>query len=96
VTWSRSSFIPAAGQTARVSFTLGRPATVTVSIYQNNTLVRGIWKDRSVAAGTYRWTWNGRTSSGALLRPGTYRVMVTAVSWIGSSTQTRYVRVKAP
>ncbi len=96
VTWSRSSFVPKAGQTARVSFVLGRSATVTVSIYQGATLVRGIWKDRALVAGSYGWTWNGRTSSGVLVKPGTYRAVVTAVSWIGSSTFARTVVVKAP
>ncbi len=96
LTWSRSSFIAAAGQKARVSFVLGRPATVTVSIYRGDTMVRGVWKDRPLAGGSYAWTWNGRTTSGALMKAGTYRVVVTAVSWIGSSTMTRTIVVKAP
>ena len=90
------SFIPAAGQTARLSFVLGRSASVTISIYRGDTVVRGIWKDRPLAAGSYSWTWNGRTTSGALMKPGTYRAVVTAVSWIGSSTMTRTIVVKAP
>ena len=43
-----------------------------------------------------RWTWNGRTATGALLKPGTYRAVITATSWIGSSTMTRTIVVKAP
>jgi hypothetical protein len=96
VTWSRSSFIPKARQTARVSFVLARPATVTVSIYSGTKLVRGIWKGRAMAAGTYGWTWNGRTSGGVLLAPGTYKAVVTAVSWIGSSTLTRPIVIRVP
>ena len=96
LTLSRSSFIPAAGQKARLSFVLGRPASVTVSIYRGDTMVRGIWKDRPLAAGSYAWTWNGRTTSGALMKAGTYRAVITAVSWIGSSTMTRTIVVKAP
>ena len=96
VTWSRSSFIPSALQKARLSFVLGRPATVTVSIYGGDTLVRGIWKGRPLAAGSYGWTWDGRTSSGVLMKPGTYRAVVTAVSWIGSSTFTRTIVVRVP
>ncbi len=80
VTWSRSSFVPAAAQTARVSFVLARAAVVTMSIYQGDTLVRGIWRNGSFAAGTYGWTWNGRTTAGKLAKPGTYRVVVTATS----------------
>ena len=96
VTWSRPSFIPQAGQTARVAFTLGRQASVTISIYAGSTIVRGIWKNRVLAAGSYGWTWNGRTTAGVLLKPGTYRAVVTAISWIGSSTFTRTVVIKAP
>jgi Predicted glycosyl hydrolase len=96
VTWSRSSFIPKAGQTARVSFVLGRPASVTISIYSGTTVVRGIWKARALTAGTYGWTWNGRTSAGVPLKPGTYKAVVTAISWIGSSTLTRTIVIKAP
>ena len=96
VTWSRSSFIPAASQKAKMSFALGRPATVSVGIYRGDTLVRPIWTGRSSVAGTYYFTWNGRTSTGALLPPGTYRAVVTAISWIGSSTLTRTIVVKAP
>jgi flagellar hook assembly protein FlgD len=96
LTWSRTSFIPKANQTARVSFVLGRPARVTVAIYSGTTVVRGIWQDRSVVAGSYGWTWNGRTSAGVLVKPGTYRVVVTAISWIGSSTLTRTILVRVP
>ncbi len=96
VTWSKPSFIAAALQTSKVSFVLARSAKVTISIYGGDTVVRGIWLDRQLAAGTYGWTWNGRTSTGKLLKPGTYRAVVTAVSSIGSSTFTRTVIVKAP
>jgi spore germination protein YaaH/flagellar hook assembly protein FlgD len=93
VTWSRSSFSPSRKQTATVSFTLARAATVSVSIDRAGTVVRGIWNAKAVAAGTYAWTWNGRTSAGTLLAPGTYRVSVTAVSSIGSSTFTRTIDI---
>ena len=36
-----------------------------------------VWTDRPLAAGTYRWTWNGKTAAGACVKPGTYRVVVT-------------------
>lgn len=95
VAWSRSSFIPRSGQTDRVTFTLRRSANVALSIYQGTTLVRRIWS-KSLVAGTYGWTWNGRTSSGALVAPGTYKAVVEATSWIGWSVFTRSVTVKAP
>ena len=75
---------------------LRRAARVTVSIYQGSTLVRRVWTDRQLAAGTATWTWNGRTAAGALVRPGSYRVVVEATSWIGWSSYGRGVTVKAP
>ena len=94
VTWSRSSFNPRTGQKARVAFTLGRPAVVTISIRQGSTVVRGIWQGKSLGAGSTAWTWNGRTPAGVLVAPGTYTAVVTAVSWIGSSSFTRSIVVK--
>jgi flagellar hook assembly protein FlgD len=95
VAWSRASFIARSRQTSRVSFVLGRAASVTVGIYSGATLVRPIWQDRAFAAGRHGWTWNGRTSAGVMLKPGSYRVVVIARSSIGSSTLTRNVIVRA-
>ncbi|MEO8570469.1 MAG: glycosyl hydrolase family 18 protein [Chloroflexota bacterium] len=97
VTWSRTSFVPAAKQTSRVSFTTTRAATITIAIYgADNKAIRGIWQGRALAAGTYGWTWNGRTSAGVLLKPGTYRAIVTATTWLGSTTLSKTVVLKAP
>ncbi len=96
VTWSRSSFTPKSGGRARVTFTLGRPATVTVSIQQGPTVIRAICTARPLGTRSYGWTWNGRTASGALVKPGTYTAVVTATSSIGSSTFTRNVVVRTP
>ena len=95
LTWSPGSFVPAAGQKARVSFVLSRWASVTLSIY-GGTFLRDIWKARPLGAGTYSWTWDGRTASGASLKPGTYRAIVTATNGFGTSTMTRPIVVKAP
>jgi spore germination protein YaaH/flagellar hook assembly protein FlgD len=94
VTWSLPSFVRGR-QAARVSFALSRAASVTIAIYSGATLVRRIWQDRALSAGHHGWTWNGRTSAGALLKPGTYRAVVTARSWIGSSRLTGTVIVRA-
>jgi len=96
VAWSRPSFIPKSRQRDRMTFVLRRPAVVTVSITHGSTVVRSVWKDRGLAAGTYGWTWNGRTAAGVLLKPGRYRAVVTATSRIGSSTFTRIVVIRAP
>jgi flagellar hook assembly protein FlgD len=93
ISWSRISFVPRTGQTDRMTLSLSRSATVTVAIYQGSTLVRSFWTRRTFAAGSFVWTWNGRTSAGALARPGAYTVVVDATSWIGSSRSTRAVTV---
>jgi hypothetical protein len=49
-----------------------------------------------MAAGTYGWTWNGRTAAGAFVKPGSYQVVVDAVSSIGASRTGRSVTVRAP
>ena len=75
---------------------LRRQATVTVAIYQGSTLVRKIWTGRHLAAGTYGWTWSGKTAAGAYVTPGRYKVVVDATSSIGWSRFARGVTVKAP
>ncbi|MEP6637943.1 MAG: glycosyl hydrolase family 18 protein [Chloroflexota bacterium] len=94
VTWAHGSFIPRAGATDRLSFAFRRPATVSVSIYGGSTLIRRIWTNHPTAAVTYAWTWNGKTATGALVRPGTYRAVVEATSSIGPSRFTRNVTVR--
>jgi len=96
VTWSRSSFTPKVGQHARVTFSLRRAARVTLSIVQGSVLVRTVWTTKSLAAGSHGWTWNGRTSSGALVKPGTYRAVVSARSSIGTSSFSRTIVVRVP
>jgi spore germination protein YaaH/flagellar hook assembly protein FlgD len=96
LTWAHASFVPRAGGRDRLTFVLRRHATVTVAIYQGTTLVRRIWTGRSLAAGTYGWTWSGKTASGAYVKSGTYRVVVDATSWVGASRFSRNVTVKAP
>jgi flagellar hook assembly protein FlgD len=95
VAWSRSAFTPRVGQTDRVTFALRRPARVTLSIYQGNVLIRRVWA-KDFAAGRHGWTWNGKSTSGRFVKPGTYRAVVDAASWIGWSTFSRTVVVKAP
>jgi flagellar hook assembly protein FlgD len=94
VTWSDRSFDPRAAQRSRASIVIRRPAVITVGIYRGNALVKRVWTERSVAAGTYTHTWDGRTASGAYATPGTYRIRVTARSWIGTTWYTRNVVVE--
>jgi spore germination protein YaaH len=94
VAWSDSSFDPRAGQKTRASIVLRRPAVITVGIYRGSTLVKGVWTGTSVGTGTYGYTWNGRTSSGAYASAGTYRVLVHATSWVGTTWYWRSVVVE--
>jgi hypothetical protein len=71
-------------------------ARVNVAIYQGATLVRNIWVDRSLAAGSYHWTWNGRTAANRLVAPGHYTAVVIATSWIGTTRVISGVNVLAP
>jgi len=94
VTWSDRSFDPRAGQHSRASIVLRRHGVITVGIYRGNTLVRPVWTATSLGAGTYTRTWDGRTASGAFATAGTYRIKVTARSWIGTTTYSRNVVVE--
>jgi spore germination protein YaaH/flagellar hook assembly protein FlgD len=94
VTWSRGSFVPKAGQHARMTFSLKRSARVTVSILQGDTPVRSIWTAKPFGAGSHGWTWNGRATSGALVKPGAYRVVITTSSWVGTSSFSRNIVVR--
>ncbi len=94
VRWSDPSFDPRAGQRSTASIVLRRAAVLDVGIYRGNTLVRNIWTGRSVAGGTTTYTWNGRTASGAYLAAGTYRIRVSARSWIGTTTYSQNVVIE--
>jgi len=93
-TWSDTSFDPRAGQTSRLTVTLRRSATVTATIYAGTTKVRTIWSGKALAAGIHHWTWSGKTSSGAYVKAGKYRVLVAAKSRYGTTYWTRYLTVQ--
>jgi flagellar hook assembly protein FlgD len=95
VTWSDGSFDPRAGERSRATIVLRRPAVITVAIYRGTTLVKPVWTAKSLAAGTYTHTWDGRTPAGAYAIAGTYRIVVTARSWIGTTAYSRNVIVEA-
>jgi hypothetical protein len=94
VTWSDSSFDPRAGQTSRASVVLRRAAVITVAIYRGTTLVKPVWTGTSVNAGSYSRTWDGRTATGAYATPGTYRILVHATSWVGTTWYSRTVVIE--
>ncbi len=96
VRWSDGSFDPGAGQRSQVRIDLRRAALVSVRIYRGSTPVRIVWTERSLAAGIHAWNWNGRTATGAVVAPGTYRVVVFTTSWLGETWSTRNVVVEKP
>jgi spore germination protein YaaH len=85
VTWSATSFDPRGRQTARATVSLLRDARIKVGIYHGRTLVRTIWADRAAKRGASTLTWDGKTSAGSWVAPGTYRVVVRAMSPIGTT-----------
>jgi spore germination protein YaaH/flagellar hook assembly protein FlgD len=95
VLWSATTFDTRARETSRASIRLRRAAVVNVGIYRGETLVRRIWTDKSLARGTYGYTWDGRTASGNFVAPGTYRIKVSARSWIGTTWYVRNVVIGA-
>jgi flagellar hook assembly protein FlgD len=95
VLWSRPTFDTRARETSRATIRLRRTAVVTVGIYRGNTLVRPVWTGRTLARGTYTWTWDGKTVAGNYVAPGTYRIRVTARSWIGTTWYVRNVVIGA-
>jgi spore germination protein YaaH/flagellar hook assembly protein FlgD len=94
VRWTRGSFDPRGRETSRAVISVRRSARITVAIYRGTTLVRAIWSDKAVKAGTVGWSWNGRTSAGAYVKPGTYRIIVTANSKYGTTRFGRSVTVE--
>ncbi len=68
---------------------------MTVAIYRGSTLVRTIWTNQPMAAGTHAWVWNGRNAAGAMVPRGRYAVRVAATTSLGASVQTRVVIVDA-
>jgi spore germination protein YaaH/flagellar hook assembly protein FlgD len=93
--WSDRSFDPRASQRSQLSFKLIRSATVTVAIFHGSTLVRRIWTGKALAAGTYRWTWNGRSAAGTYVASGSYHAVIFATSWIATTRNSRYLTVEA-
>ncbi len=95
VRWTDGSFDPRAGQRSQVRVDLRRAAVVSVRIYRGTSLVRTVWTDRSFGAGVHAWNWDGRSSAGTYVAPGTYKIVVWARSWVGTTWSARTVVVQA-
>lgn len=92
--WSDYTFDPRGGRASMMTISLVRRGSVSASIYLDGTRIRRIWTDNPLAAGSYSWTWDGKTSTGAYAKPGTYRAVVAVVSKFGLSRWTCLVRVE--
>ncbi|MGH3023229.1 MAG: FlgD immunoglobulin-like domain containing protein [Gaiellaceae bacterium] len=79
------------GEDTTVSFRLSRRATIGMRVEDasTGTLVRTLMASGSRPAGAFSRAWDGRTSGGALVADGRYRVEVSAES--GVETVTRAV-----
>ncbi len=99
VRWTPAAFFVQDGDafapTATVTFKQSRTAKVSAAIYAGPTLVRTIWTNRSLGAGTHAWTWDGRNAVGGIAPRGTYTVRITAVSAIGTSVLSRSILLDA-
>jgi spore germination protein YaaH/flagellar hook assembly protein FlgD len=83
VRWDRTTFRPSTKQTSRAVIRLARSATVSVRIKRGDALIRKGWTERALRAGSWGWTWDGRTAKGKLAPAGRYVIEVTARSRIG-------------
>jgi chitinase len=94
-----SRFYPQDGDrlkpSTRVAYTLTRSARATLEILRDSTLVRTVYRDRSLAAGTYGWTWNGRDAAGSYVSRGTYTLRLSATSSVGTTVVNRNVLADA-
>jgi hypothetical protein len=57
--------------------------------------VKTAWSGRTLAAGTWGWTWTGLDGRGVRVPRGWYRAVLTATSWVGTTTLTKVVLVDA-
>ena len=71
--------------TVKVSFTLSGPATVSLDVSRNGTLVRQITK--SLGAGRRGIKWDGRSGARKRLAAGTYSYKLSAIGASGSASE---------
>jgi spore germination protein YaaH len=98
--WSPALFFPhdadGYAKASTVSFRLGRSAATTLRIYsQAGVYVKTAWVARTLNAGTWAWSWNGLDGKGYRVPRGWYRAVLTATSWVGTTTLTKLVLVDA-
>jgi spore germination protein YaaH/flagellar hook assembly protein FlgD len=78
--------------TSSLSWRLTRAASTTLALYDaSGSVVRTVWTNRSQAAGTRTWTWDGRLADGTYAPQGAYTAQLTIASPYGTQTLTRTV-----
>ena len=97
--WSSAAFYPQDGdalaRTAALTFRLTRSATTTLQLVDAaGAVVRTAWTNRSLAAGAFSWTWDGK-AAGTFVVPGTYTAVLTSTSPLGTTTLRRAILVDA-
>jgi hypothetical protein len=76
--------------------TTNRSASLTLRILDAaGAEVRRAWTNRSVAAGTHSWRWDGKTAGGAWAPRGRYTAVLMAVSSTGSTEIRRSITADA-
>lgn len=97
--WGTSPFFPQDGDAlaarSTMSVRLSRTAVLAAGIYSGSTLIRSIWSNASLGAGTHAWTWDGRNGAGAFVPRGLYVVRVSATTSLGTTVLTRSILADA-
>jgi hypothetical protein len=94
LTLSRLSVPTPARDAVKATFTLARPANVTLRVETTLGTVVTTTQPATLDAGTQSLSWDGNTSTGAPAPAGSYVVRVTAVSPVGSIDLSAPVRLR--
>ncbi|MHB9023618.1 MAG: FlgD immunoglobulin-like domain containing protein [Armatimonadota bacterium] len=84
---SPNPFNPSSGQSTTISYTVPTRARLRVFITNSSgTEVRSIVNYVGISAGSYKRTWNGKNSSGAVVPAGDYTVNITGTNYSTGAT----------
>jgi spore germination protein YaaH/flagellar hook assembly protein FlgD len=94
--WSPTLFYPQDGDrlapSATAAFRLTRTATTTLRVYDSRgEFVRTLWSARSLGAGSWHASWNGRSATGAMVARGRYRLVLTVRSALATTKLARNI-----
>jgi PKD repeat protein len=86
-----SSFTSPSNPTTTISYTLSKPATLSLQVFRSgtNTLMRTITQTASTGPGTIQW--DGRADNGLFVDVGDYHLGLKAVDAAGNQSIVRYV-----